>query len=591
MRPEQDRSSSIAVMVADRCAVDWDAALRASTSEHERRLLQHLRLLEDVARLHEGFERDSRPDAAATAAGPPDFAARGVSSWGHLEIRAKLGQGAFGAVFRAWDPRLEREVALKLLTARPEDGSLATKVIEEGRLLAKLRHPNVVTVHGAETHEDRVGVWMELVRGRSLEQILREQGSFGAREAGLVGVDLCRALAAVHRVGLIHRDVKAQNAMREEGGRIVLMDFGAGIEAGAEGGPRNISGTPLYMAPEVVLGGAATVRSDIYSLGVLLHRLVSGTFPVEATSWDELRERHRRRESRLLRDERSELPEAFVRVVERATAWKPEDRFATAGEMERSLALALGVEKEAAAPARAGARPFPRGVVPLGLAALAAATIVAIQVLSSGEDTPPAAPEPAAIVEPAAGPGYVVEAALYRVPQGGPREHLQQGSRLAVGDRLSLEIQASAPLHVYVIDEDDAGHAFALFPLPDLETRNPLAPNVRHVLPGSRDGKDLWWTVDTAGGQEHVMVLASPTRLVEFEAEMSSLARPGQTAVEIPETAKLHLRGIGMLEEGTAAVEGGPATRLFQLGEELSSRPETIHGVWMRRIDLHNPVP
>jgi serine/threonine-protein kinase len=594
MRSDLERSAGVAVKVADRRAVDWEEELRASTSERERRILAQLRLLESVARVHES-SLDAEPLTSVEETALSDQIAQAAPSiWGHLELGEKLGEGAFGEVFRARDPRLEREVALKLLRpAGPEASAIASKVIDEGRLLAKLRHPNVVTVHGAEIHDGRVGLWMEFVRGRSLERILRDQGYFGAREAGLIGVDLCRALAAVHRVGVIHRDVKAQNVMREEGGRIVLMDFGAGIEASAAEGTKSISGTPLYMAPEVLLGGAATARADIYSLGVLLHHLVSGSFPVVATSWDELRKKHRQGETRLLRDDRPDLPEAFVRVVERATAALPENRFSTAGEMERALSQALGIESEGEA-RTAPRAPVSRRSVVVGLGAVAAVTLIAwfVSTKLAERDEPVTVVEQSAAIEPqAAAASYTVEAALFRMPRGGRREQLEPGAQLALGDRLSLEIQGSTPLHVYVINEDDAGHAFALFPLPGLEAGNPLPPNVRHVLPGSRDGKELSWTVDSAGGREHLMILASPTRLVEFEAEMAGLARPGQAAVEVPEAAKVRLRGIGTLEEAPAPEGTGPATRLFELGQQLAVGSERVQGVWMRRIDLENPTP
>src|SRR5262249_44273053 len=147
----------------------------------------------------------------------------------------RLGGGTFGDVYRAWDQDLERDVALKLLRpdAAGESSGHASRIANEGRLLARVRHPNVVCGHGVAVHDDRVGLWMELLRGVTLEQRLAAQGPFSAREATLVGVDLCGALAAIHAAGLIHRDVKAQNVMREAGGRIVLMDLGTGREAGA----------------------------------------------------------------------------------------------------------------------------------------------------------------------------------------------------------------------------------------------------------------------------------------------------------------------------------------------------------------------
>ena len=126
--------------------------------------------------------------------------------------------------------QLAREVAVKLLRRAPP-AVVESAVMEEGRLLARVRHPNVVTVYGADTRDGVVGLWMEFISGRTLSEIVRSQGVFGPREATLIAVDVCRALAAVHAAGLVHGDIKAQNVMREAGGRIVLMDFGAGTRS------------------------------------------------------------------------------------------------------------------------------------------------------------------------------------------------------------------------------------------------------------------------------------------------------------------------------------------------------------------------
>src|SRR5439155_23094485 len=158
---------------------------------------------------------------------------------------------------------------------------------------------------------------MELIRGETLEQLLQKRGPFSAREAALVGIDLCRALAAIHAAGLIHRDVKAQNVMREAGGRIVLMDLGTGREIDRTGrrALSDLAGTPLYLAPEIFDGAPASERSDLYSLGVLLYHLVTGSFPARATTIDELRDAHATGTCVRLRDARADLPTAFVQVV------------------------------------------------------------------------------------------------------------------------------------------------------------------------------------------------------------------------------------------------------------------------------------
>jgi protein kinase-like protein/FG-GAP repeat protein/VCBS repeat protein len=190
---------------------------------------------------------------------------------------------------------------------------------------------------------------MEPVRGRTLEERLRHEGPLGAREAALLGAELCGALAAVHAAGLVHGDVKTHNIMREgapghasDAGRIVLMDFGSSHESTAPGhGP---PGTPLFTAPEVLAGGRATPGSDLWSLGVVLYRLVSGRWPVEAATSDELRARMSDPGPIPLRAVRSELPAKFVSAVERALERDPARRWNDAAAFERELLSVLGAE-------------------------------------------------------------------------------------------------------------------------------------------------------------------------------------------------------------------------------------------------------
>src|SRR4029077_12476711 len=239
----------------------------------------------------------------------------------------------------------------------------------------------------------RVGLWMELVRGATLEQQLTAHGAFSAREAALVGIDLCRALAAIHAAGLIHRDVKAQNVMREDGGRIVLMDLGTGREADAVGVHRavpDLAGTPLYLAPEIFTGAAASERTDLYSLGVLLYHLVTCSFPVRATRIEELQDGHRRGRGVRLRDARADLPTAFVQVVDRATAGDSSKRYESAGALEADLAHALD-ESSADAVAPARARFFPpamTGATTLVIGAVAAVVLMLAVPAIRGRLTP-----------------------------------------------------------------------------------------------------------------------------------------------------------------------------------------------------------
>jgi protein kinase-like protein len=175
-------------------------------------------------------------------------------------------------------------------------------------------------------------------------------------EATLVALSVCRAIAAVHAAGLVHRDVKAGNVMRESGGRIVLMDFGAGRDAAELASLRTAeaAGTPLYMAPEVLGGGRASVMSDVYSIGVLMFYLVTGRYPVEGRTIADVAIAHSLGQRMLLHDCRPDLPPEFVRVVERAISPAPRDRYQSVGAMIGDL-TAIGQ----GAPALADVQPAP----------------------------------------------------------------------------------------------------------------------------------------------------------------------------------------------------------------------------------------
>ena len=200
-------------------------------------------------------------------------ASEALDRWGPFERLHRVGRGSFGEVYRAFDPTLQRHVALKLLLpSRLNRDEEASALLREARAMARVRHPNVVPIYGVDRHEGRVGFWSDFVNGQTLADLLTTQGALGPREAALVGIDVCRAAGAVHAAGFLHRDIKAGNVMREEGGRILLMDFGLTHEHGTG---EDASGTPAYMAPELMLGEPATIASDVYAIGVMLFYLLT----------------------------------------------------------------------------------------------------------------------------------------------------------------------------------------------------------------------------------------------------------------------------------------------------------------------------
>jgi eukaryotic-like serine/threonine-protein kinase len=298
--------------------------------------------------------REDVPAAAAAAAESAPGAA-----WGSFTLLARVGHGGFGEVYRAWDPHLQREVALKLLLPGAVGGEAEYEaMLREARALASVHHPNIVPVHGIDRHDGRVGFWTDFVRGKTLSVLVREQGTFGAREAALIGLDVTRALSAVHRAGLLHRDIKAENVMREEGGRILLMDFGL---SALEQRQTNIAGTPNYMAPELFDGGKSTVATDIYAVGVLLYFLVAGDYPIHLgglTTREAIDAFPRRKP---LMDLRPDLPESLLRTVSTAMDMDPAKRFQSAGQLANAMAESLGthapVEVSVASEQRLGRKP------------------------------------------------------------------------------------------------------------------------------------------------------------------------------------------------------------------------------------------
>lgn len=368
----------LATAISDGAPIDWPSVQSSSIGEGDRAVLQHLRVIAEIVSLQRRL--DSAPahtsvvdELRREAPRAPD-AREGLPSWGPLRLIRLVGEGAFGEVYRAWDSRLDREVALKLLRRRASRRSTGSSLVDEGRLLAKVRHPSVITVYGAERIGDHVGIWMEFIDGPTLGQLVASNGSFAPDEVARIGRDLCGALAAVHRAGLLHRDIKAQNVMRDADGRVVLMDFGAGREeqAGAAS-PRDMAGTPLYLAPEIFDGAAASVQSDIYSLGVLLYHLATGAYPVDAATFVAIRDGHRLGLRRSLAEARPDLPRVLVGVIDRALSPQPAARFDNVASMEAALAaLAPAAESQPT-------RKRPTVVSMVAAAALITAAIVAVQ--------------------------------------------------------------------------------------------------------------------------------------------------------------------------------------------------------------------
>jgi serine/threonine-protein kinase len=246
-------------------------------------------------------------------------------------IEELIGQGGMGVVYRSYDLRLKRPVALKLIAPAlaPEEGVRAN-FVRETELAMSLEHPNVVPVYDAGDVDGRLYLAMRLVDGRDLRSLLVAEGVLAAARALAICSQVAAALDAAHAGGLVHRDVKPSNVLLDRDEHVYLADFGLTRrleeETADQGNGRSL-GTPAYIAPEQIEGGTVDGRADVYSLGCLLFECLTGelVFPRGshlAVTWAHLEE-----EPPSASERNPELPDAIDAVIARAIAKSPEDRY------------------------------------------------------------------------------------------------------------------------------------------------------------------------------------------------------------------------------------------------------------------------
>ena len=461
--------------IADGKPVDW-RKLEADTDPGQ---LDALRLLDDIGH---SYRNEEKP---ATERCPALF------QWGGLDVESALGQGSFGEVYKAFDPWLGRHVALKLFRPGMANGT----GLDEARRLARLRHRNVLSVYGCSEHDGRRGMWSELIEGRTLAASIKDDGALVSAEVLRIGRDLAQALAVVHAAGLVHGDVKAENVMRESGGRIVLMDFGAGGEQRLVASQRLISGTPRYLPPEVLDGAPIGPASDIYALGVLLYLLASARYPYAETDPGKLREAQRRPPAGLC-TLRPDLDPALCALIESCLAPDSGARPASAQALAAQFSTLLH-------PPTAASRRLP--IAALGIAGAALLGVAALWLW----------PQPA--------PAWDSTVKFLRVGAAGDME-LAANSTLRVGDRLRMNLRSSRDAYVYVLNEDGAGNATVLFPQEDANLRNPQHGGTTLQLPGG-EGSTLAWEVTADSSREEFVVVTALQPLPELDRALADWQR------------------------------------------------------------------
>ncbi|MFZ1131316.1 MAG: tetratricopeptide repeat protein [Terriglobales bacterium] len=264
----------------------------------------------------------------------------GVLFGGRYEILGVLGQGGMGAVYKARDRELDRLIALKVI--RPElatDPAILQRFKQELILSRNITHKNVVRIFDLGEADGIRFISMEYVDGEDLRTILRRDGKFAPKDAIAVVEQVCRALDAAHSEGVIHRDLKPQNIMRDKNGRIVVMDFGLARSLGDSGMTQTgaIVGTIEYMSPEQALGSTLDQRSDIFSVGLIFYELLTGKAPYEADTAIASLMKRTREPARSVTEVEASVPKSLSAIVSRCLEREPVNRYHSAVELLQQL--------------------------------------------------------------------------------------------------------------------------------------------------------------------------------------------------------------------------------------------------------------
>jgi eukaryotic-like serine/threonine-protein kinase len=264
-----------------------------------------------------------------------------------FQLEEKIGAGGMSSVYRAFDPTLERRVAIKLMHRDlSTDPDQLERFRREARAVARLNHPHVVTVIDAGDDGGTPYIVFEYVEGETLKDRINRLGRLSVPEAVAYAIEIGRALACAHHHKLVHRDVKPQNVLIDPEGRAKVTDFGIARSLEAHGltATGRVLGTTDYVSPEQALGHQVTEQSDIYSLGICLYEMLTGEVPFRADTQVAVAMQHVREPLPDVQRRRPEISAALASVIERATAKDTSNRYRTVDEMDQDLERVLAIE-------------------------------------------------------------------------------------------------------------------------------------------------------------------------------------------------------------------------------------------------------
>ncbi|MGE5802504.1 MAG: serine/threonine-protein kinase [Gemmatimonadota bacterium] len=295
-----------------------------------------------------------------------------------LQLGALLGQGGFAAVFRAHDPFLERDVAIKVLDpSLAVDAAREEQFLHEARTIAAAEHPHIVPLYAAESTGGLLYLVMRLLPGQSLKDRIAE-GKLPAAEAARIALECAHALAAAHAVGVVHRDIKPGNILLDANDNATVTDFGIALVTSRPARELlgSTTGTPLYMSPEQSLGEQVDGRSDVYALGVVLYEMLTGTCPFSGRNATEVIAKHISAPIPKVSEREPQMPVALVRLVDRMLSKEPAGR-PTAAELVKEL-TAASTPDGLLTPSQVRRRRWKRRGIYLAIAAVSAVPVIVI---------------------------------------------------------------------------------------------------------------------------------------------------------------------------------------------------------------------
>jgi serine/threonine-protein kinase len=373
---------------------------------------------------------------------------------GKYRIVQRLGRGGMGTVYKAIDETLERDVAIKVLNPGLGDSELLKRFRAEALTLARLNHPNIATLYELTRHDDELLMVMEFVRGEALDKLSERTGPMPFERAAYLCSQVLNALGHAHTAGVVHRDLKPANVMLTDSGIVKVMDFGIARMIGTEHLTNDgfMMGTPAYMAPEQVMGQDVDGRADLYAVGVVLYRLLTGNLPFKADTAIAMVQKQIKDQPTPLRQFRAELPAWCEQILDRALAKAPGERFQTAEEFRAALTRSTALAPPSEVTSILAAAPFaadleitvPPDTLPVP-AATASAPVEAQPPSTSTGSVRAQAPEPPAPTPAATAPTLepTVVSPVQRVPPPGRRS---SAALLVTGALVLFAIAAAALL-------------------------------------------------------------------------------------------------------------------------------------------------